>query len=203
MSAAWLPRPARAGLRRLWRALLRARWSLWSVFVRWRGTPYFETKWRRRGIASVRRGFSSLNHPHRAWLLDHFACFWPFHSVLEVGCGYGPNLQLLAKRFPGIQAQGIDVNPHSVSEGNRLVAEAGLWGVRLSLGKAHDLSAFGDGSVDLVFTDAVLYLVGPDRIEKALSEMQRVARRGLLLLELHRDDLPGRREVLTGLAQVA
>ena len=195
LSATWLPRPMRALLRWPWRALLRARWVLLSLVIRWRGTSYFESMWRRRGVQKVREGFSNLNHPHRAWLLEHVASFWPFESVLEVGCGYGPNLELLARRFPGVQAWGIDINPNSVAEGNRLAAVAGLRGVRLILGKADDLSAFGDRSVDVAFTDAVLYLVGPDKIEKALSEMRRVARRGLLLLELHRKGLRG--DVLT------
>lgn len=38
------------------------------------------------------------------------------HQILEVGCGTGYNLRLLAKRFPKAQLTGLDVSEHMVSK---------------------------------------------------------------------------------------
>lgn len=41
------------------------------------------------------------------------------HKILEVGCGTGYNLRLLAKRFPKAQLTGLDVSQHMVNKAAR------------------------------------------------------------------------------------
>lgn len=53
------------------------------------------------------------------------------------------------------------------------------------MGKADDLGEFEDKSFDVVFTDAVMMYIGSDKIDKVVSEMSRVARKALVLLEWH------------------
>lgn len=152
------------------------------------GTGLRERKWVSRGLEDVCKGFSNLNHPHRWWLVEQFDTWYPFTSVLEIGCGYGPNLQLLARRFPGIQMVGIDINPLSVREVNTLPAKLNIGRVQLKVGKADDISHFPDASVDIVFTDALLLYIGSDKIRRVIGEMKQISRRALLFVELHQDD---------------
>ena len=104
---------------------------------------------------------------------------------MEVGCGYGANVQLLASRFSDAEVVGIDINPTSVLEGNALLAELGIQNARLLEGKADNLSRFADQQFDVVLTDATLLYIAPDKIEAVIREMRRVSRRALLFVELH------------------
>jgi len=46
------------------------------------------------------RGYwDSINHPHRALLIDQVQKYSP-ESALEIGCNCGPNLRVLADRSP-------------------------------------------------------------------------------------------------------
>ena len=172
-------------LRRLGRRLY---WEARGLNARRVGTALFERHWSRRGAAEVRADFSNLHHPHRQWLLERLDPLYPFTSALEVGCGYGANVQLLATRFPGAEVVGIDINPISVLEGNALLAELGIQHARLLEGKADDLSRFADHQFDVVLTDAALLYTGPDKIETVIQEMRRVSRHALLFVELHRSE---------------
>lgn len=130
--------------------------------------------------------WDSRYHTHRTFLVEKIAEFYPFTSVLEIGCNCGPNLYLVAKRFPDAEVKGIDINSRSIQRGAELFASEGITNVRLSEGKADRLEEFGDKSVDIVFTDAVLIYVGPDKINRVIREMLRISRRALIFLERHR-----------------
>ncbi|MGQ9460516.1 MAG: class I SAM-dependent methyltransferase [Candidatus Bathyarchaeaceae archaeon] len=116
--------------------------------------------------------------------MDRISKFSPL-SILEVGCNCGPNLYLLAKRFPDAEIRGIDINSVAVQKGNEWFAQEGISNVKLFVGKADDLRQFQDRSFDVVFTDAVLIYIGPDKIKKVIGEMLRVARKALIFLEWH------------------
>lgn len=128
----------------------------------------------------------TIHHPHRRLLLAAIADFAPLHDILEVGCNAGPNLYLLAQSFPAARLNGLDINPRAIEVGQRWLREAAVCNVELAVGKADDLSRFGDRSMDLVFTDALLMYIGPDKIGKVLDEMLRVTRKGLVCVEWHR-----------------
>ena len=161
-----------------------AYWGFMGVIHRLAGTRLYERKWAYR-IKSVDVIVSDIEHPHRQWLMEQLDVLWPFSSVLEIGCGYGPNVQLLATRFPTIEVMGLDINPIAVHEGNAGLAQLGIEHARLILGKADDLSQFTDRSIDVVFTDATLLYIGPDKIRQVIAEMRRVSRKALLFVEFH------------------
>ncbi|MBI3930972.1 MAG: class I SAM-dependent methyltransferase [Chloroflexi bacterium] len=129
--------------------------------------------------------WDSRNHSHRPFLTERIADFSPISSILEIGCNCGPNLYMIAQKFPGIKIQGIDINPLAIQKGKELFAAAGISNVKLSVGKADELSQFPDNSFDVVFTDAVLIYIGRDKIQGIIKEMVRVARKGLILVEQH------------------
>jgi ubiquinone/menaquinone biosynthesis C-methylase UbiE len=126
----------------------------------------------------------SQNHSHRNFLIERICKFSP-SSILEVGCNCGPNLYLLAKKFPSAKIRGIDINPVAVQKGNEWFVQEGISNVKLLEGKADELGQFQDRSFDVAFTDAVLIYIGPDKIKKVMEEMLRVTRQALILLEWH------------------
>lgn len=131
------------------------------------------------------RGYrDSQNHPHRSFLVETISKFKP-SSILEIGCNCGPNLRLLAKKFPDAKIMGIDINPIAVQKGNEWFAQEGVLNVNLSVGKADELGQFQDKSFDVVFTDAVLIYIGPDKIKDVMREMIRITHRALILAEWH------------------
>lgn len=161
------------------------------------GTRIEEKRWANRHITGkddwnsgnnwVMGYWNSAGHSHRSLLIEKISLFSP-ESILEVGCNCGPNLYLLAKKFPKAEIKGIDVNPKAVEIGNKLFKDESLNNVELFLGKADKLSRFPDNFFDVVFTDAVLIYVGPDKIRKVIKEMVRVSRKAIISLEWHSDE---------------
>jgi SAM-dependent methyltransferase len=140
--------------------------------------------------------WDSRHHAHRRALVDRIASFHPFSSVLEIGCNCGPNLYLLAKRFPDAAITGIDINPRAIEKGRELLAAEGITSVKLMVARADELRRFADKSFDVVFTDATLIYVGPDKIEDVLRQLVRISRRALVLMEMQprrrgKSDAPG------------
>lgn len=143
-------------------------------------TPVIKTdkEWASRQVydhASYREELAEeIVHPHRALLLETISSYAPFSRFLEIGCGYGPNLYLLAKQFPDAEFVGIDINPVAVQKGNEFFREQGFSNVRLSEGKVQDLKSYADKSFDIVLTDAVLIYITPDEITPVVNEILRV-----------------------------
>lgn len=133
----------------------------------------------------IKGDWNSQNHSHRPFLIEKISGFSPISSILEIGCNCGPNLYLLAKKFPDAEIRGIDINPIAVQKGNEWLAREGISNVKLLVGKADELKQFRDKSFDVVFTDAVLIYVGPDKIKEVMKGMIRIARRALILVEWH------------------
>lgn len=129
--------------------------------------------------------WNSQNHSHRPFLIEKISSFSPISSILEIGCNCGPNLYLLAKKFPDAEIRGIDINPVAVQKGNEWLTQEGISNVKLLVGKADELEQFEDRSFDIVFTDAVLIYVGPDKIKEVMKGIIRIARRALILVEWH------------------
>ena len=121
-------------------------------------------------------------------LVEKISSFQP-KNILEIGCGYGPNLYWLAKRNPNAKIRGLDINPKIIEEAdNFLIAKnLSIIDIKLSVGKAEELNYFEDKSFDIVFTDAVLMYVDSDKIRKVIQEMIRISNKGLILVEWHKE----------------
>jgi len=140
--------------------------------------------WGKGGRDWIEGYWDSRNHEHRPFLIKRISRFSP-NSIFEIGCNCGPNLYLLAKKFPDAEIVGIDINPMAVQKGNEWLAQEGISNVKLLEGKADELGRFQDKSFDVVFSDAVLIYIGPDKIMKVIKEMVRMTRRALVLVEWH------------------
>lgn len=152
-------------------------------------TALEEWIWKTRHIYKGRswaQGYlNDVRHSHRVQVISAVASFYPFKSVLEIGCNSGPNMVLLNNKYPETAIYGIDINRHAISVGEQNVRELCLHNIKFLYGMAHKLRHFKDKSVDVVFTDAVLMFVGPSRIRQVISEIQRVARKGIVFHEYH------------------
>ncbi|MEW6620595.1 MAG: methyltransferase domain-containing protein [bacterium] len=151
------------------------------------GTKVDEIYWRSRKRTWAKACISSesLLHPHRKFLIERIDLYSPFESLIEIGCGAGPNLYLIAKRFPKVKLYGIDINKNAVEVGRNFFAAEGINSVSLGVGKSENLCSFSDKSIDLALTDAVLIYIAPDKIEKVIKQLVRVVRKTLIFVEWH------------------
>ena len=156
-----------------------------ASFRRWEarllGERAQESWWAKRKTAEAY--WNNREHPSKEFLVGRIAAFSPIHSILEVGCASGPNLYLIVRKFPDVEAWGIDINRTAIEYGTEQFAKEGISNVKLLVGRADELGQFPDKSFDIVFTNAVLTHVAPDKIKEILEGMVRITRRALLLME--------------------
>ena len=171
------------------------------------GTRLQEHLWRRRAphpAAAREAAFvEAVNHPHRPLVLAAVEHQGPVNSLLELGCGAGPNLRLLSQRYPDARLIGLDINAWAVREGQERFAALGTRNMILKVGSVERLTAHPDRSVDVVLTDAVLMYVGPDRIRHVLAELVRVARRSVILSEWQLPPTPPESAAAAGSSRTA
>lgn len=152
------------------------------------GTSLQAWIWRRKTLfpGDFATGFrESVDHPHRAFLVRALFRRHPAGTALEIGCNAGPNLYLIAKQVPQVSLHGVDVNAAAIRQGRAAFTRWGLTNVELHTLEDKPLARFADHSIDVVFSDATLMYVGPDRIREVLSHMLRIARRTVLISEWH------------------
>ena len=96
-------------------------------------------------------------------------------SVLDVGCGLGDDVILMARRLPpGGKATGVDASYAMTSQAERRARGLGL-NVCFQTGDAASLP-FADGSFDACRAERLLiHVPGPQRV---IAEMTRVTRPG-------------------------
>ena len=128
------------------------------------------------------------SHSHRQTLLKELKKL-EFDSLLEIGCSYAPNLSLIKKEYPDVKLAGIDINRDSILRARLRVKDA-----ELVVGDVNDLP-FKDKSFDIVLSDGVLIYTTPEEIEKVKSEMIRVARKAIVLVEFHSEGLDTKGEI--------
>lgn len=150
----------------------------------WRFRHVFDKKWAESYISR-----ESINDPNRKFIINEILRHLPFENALEIGCASGPNLYNLAQKYPKVKFYGIDISRKAIETGKDIFKKEKIDNVFLSISGAERLKDFKDKSIDLVFTDAVLIYIGPDKIESAIKEMIRVAKKKILLFEWHDDKI--------------
>jgi ubiquinone/menaquinone biosynthesis C-methylase UbiE len=153
------------------------------------GTKLEEERWHKKSQFVNYSG--ELHHPHRQFLINRIEHHFPISNILEIGCGRGQNLYLLAKKFPGLTIKGIDINPTVIKFGQKLFSENNIKNVELLEKKADDLSIFTDKMFDVLFTDATLMYIGPDKIMKVIEDIKRITVKSIILVEWHQEGIKG------------
>lgn len=127
----------------------------------WNGTSYVD----------------SVNHPHRNEIIKILQGFqWSY--LLEVGCNSGPNLIKIKQNFPERALAGLDISSVSIEEAGSHLDRT----VDLQVGNVLKLP-HPDQSFDVVLVDAVLMYISPKEIDLAIGELNRVARKTIILIE--------------------
>lgn len=150
------------------------------------GAFFQEWGWRLRHL--YRRGWAedylnSIQHPHRNQIIESVAAFSDVESILEIGCASGANLVRLRQALPDAYLFGVDINRQGIKVAREYFGARNDGKIVLDLARADRLEGFGDRSVDIVMTDAVLMFITPDKIGMVVDEMARVARKGIILNE--------------------
>ena len=102
-----------------------------------------------------------------------------YKKVLDLGCGDGAFLRLLAERIPGIRGVGIDLSPEAVENGNQAMAAKGLADrFRLHVGDAAKLDTMAEAlaGVDAVTTFFVLHEIPKSPDHRATVEFLKMFR---------------------------
>jgi ubiquinone/menaquinone biosynthesis C-methylase UbiE len=111
----------------------------------------------------------------------------PSGTIVDVGCGPGYLVVLIAGEFPHIQVIGVDISEEMTETAARLISKQGLEAqVTFRLGDSQRLP-FENGEVDFVVSSFSLHHWSEP--EQALREIQRVLKPGgqFLIFDLRRD----------------
>lgn len=119
---------------------------------------------------------ASAEHPHRQLIVDAVRRFYPC-NVLEVGCNVGSNLIRLKEMFVNIQVAGIDISEKCINITRDYLPKASL-----KVGSYFNIP-FPDKSYDCVLADATLMYAGPDKINEAMAEIDRIARKVIIVVD--------------------
>lgn len=135
--------------------------------------------WRDRKINWHEHYTATINHPHRAFLIEKLRTM-AFGSLFEVGCASGPNLLLVSQNFPHAQIGGCDMNEDAITAAKEILPPLSVLQCDPAWAIFHS-----DNATDITLSDACLIYIGKDRIDQVLREMKRITRRQIILIEFH------------------
>jgi len=95
--------------------------------------------------------------------------------ILDLGCGTGTLLPMIADRAPGAVALGIDIDLDVLAVARRKLRQRGL-AVRLAAARAETLP-FASGSFAAVTSSLMLHHLNGEQKRRGLAEVRRVLRR--------------------------
>jgi ubiquinone/menaquinone biosynthesis C-methylase UbiE len=96
----------------------------------------------------------------------------PDHHSLDLGCGTGSFVVLLARQFPAAKVTGLDPDPKALQRAQNKIARAAV-SVQLDRGFADQLP-YQRASFDRVFSSFMFHHLDEHEKEKALNEVSRV-----------------------------
>lgn len=144
-----------------------------KVFLQVEGDAYFERYLQSAGIS---KGTNTLSE----FLERNPNIAAPGKSVLEIGCSDGRNLIYLAQNFE-LKGFGIEPSEKAITYGQEMLRSGGISNVELLRGTSDELP-FEDNSMDFVILGFCMYVVDRRYLLKTAAEVDRVLKRGGLLL---------------------
>jgi len=145
-------------------------------------TTAYKVYWKIRPVDSNFDWELEIKKPYRLWLAKRISETNRPASVFELGCGAGQNLAV-ASKFGRVRLAGVDFNPYRIALGKKMFCAGGI-DAELQVG-SENLAQFKNNEFDVSFTCAVLLYIGDDKIEMAVSELLRITRKGIWLVEFH------------------
>lgn len=115
-------------------------------------------------------------------MVEHYG-LKPGDKILDVGCGKGFLLYDFTKVLPGIEIHGIDISDYAIANSKEEVRD------RLQIGNATALP-FPDNYFDFVYSITTLHNLHCYDLDKALHEIQRVAKdKKYICVESYRNEV--------------
>jgi len=143
-----------------------------------KSTEQHKKYWAGRKINWKTSYLDTWDHPHRKVLIYMLKQI-PWFSLMEIGCGSGPNLMQILKSIPGKQLGGIDINKDAID-----LAKVTFKGGVFFTCSADDIM-MSDKSCDVILSDMTLIYVDRLNIRRYLKEIKRVARKYVVFCEFH------------------
>ena len=103
-----------------------------------------------------------------------------FNSLVEVGCGFGRNLKIIADSFSNKTLRGTDFSTEMLATAKDYLKLYSK--IKVEKQDTRNLS-FGNNSFDVVFSCESLLHIPKEGIRKAVGEMVRVSKKYILLIE--------------------
>jgi ubiquinone/menaquinone biosynthesis C-methylase UbiE len=146
---------------------------LWKLF--WQYRHLYDKDWTKVYMCDTA-------HPHRKLLIETISKYiTPESKVLEIGCCTGVDLYLLNQKCQA-NYYGIDISKKAINTGIQWLNNYS--NIRLHQSNASRLM-FPDKSIDVIFTDACLVTMDFRTVNNVISEMKRVTKSAIILLEFH------------------
>ena len=140
--------------------------------------------WKRQKKENIEGYWALITDSTNAFLADVFNDL-DFESVLELGSNCGNRLHTIAKQKPDGRFYGIDISRRAVKLGTQWLREEGIKNVELNVMNVTRIGEFNTNQFDIVFSRATLMYINPNQILNVLSNAMRVARKYLILIEMH------------------
>jgi len=149
--------------------------------------PFFKTRaynvfWRIRPIDADFDWQKETEKDYRKWIAREVCQPLAPNAVFEFGCGAGQNLAAIS-RSAKCRLVGVDINRARICLGRRMFIAQGITGELYVDSKP--FSRFSADEFDASLTCVTLLYLGEDLILKVLSELLRITRKRVLLLEFH------------------
>lgn len=106
----------------------------------------------------------------------------PGSKVLDIGCGKGFLLHEMKLLIPELEIKGIDISDHGINNAKKEIKPF------LKKIRAQDHLPFSNNEFDLVISLGTFHNLRLPDLKAALHEMERVGKKGYLMLESYRND---------------
>ncbi len=103
-------------------------------------------------------------------------------SVLDVGCGKAFLLYEMKLLLPNLKISGFDISKHGLAHSQEKISK------NLFIHRAQDPYPFKDKEFDLVFSINSLHNLRIFELDVALKEIERVGKKGYVLVESYRNE---------------
>lgn len=116
----------------------------------------------------------------RDYIVNILESMQPGSNILELGCYLGKRLNWYAEKYQSFKFTGVDISHETLRLARHSIV--GTTNLNLVIGDFHSMP-FKEGSFDLIFSLASVYHVPYHEIEGIFSNIQRLSRGKVLLIE--------------------
>ena len=148
----------------------------------WRPSLWWGSRSKRYYANKAMDPVTARRHMARTERLGSALAGYSWASLLEVGCGFGWNLDSLKRAFPDGEFVGCDFSQHQLERARSLYGDT----IRFDRANARDIP-YAAGRFDVAMTVTCFMHLPPNHIQQAADELVRVAARYIVVLELDRE----------------